>query len=114
MSTTTTPTQEEIDDLILSARFGELEEVKEFTDKFGWDALVAARDERGNSVLHMVCGNGHLGEFPVGGIGGGVSGVGAWSRDRYFASTVDDVLSLRQVCGQRGSHTGQFERRLPV
>jgi len=59
------PTQEEIEDLILSARFGELEEVTAFADKFGWDAVSDAKDERGNTVLHMACGNGHLGELYV-------------------------------------------------
>jgi ankyrin repeat protein len=57
------PTQEDNEDLILSARFGELEEVTAFADKFGWDAVAAAKDERGNTALHMACGNGHLGKF---------------------------------------------------
>ena len=57
------PTQEQVDELILSCRFGELDEVKEFTDEFGWESVNAARDDRGNTVLHMVCGNGHLGTY---------------------------------------------------
>lgn len=57
------PTADQIEDIILSCRFGELDEVKEFVDTFGAQALVDARDERGNSVLHMCCGNGHLGEL---------------------------------------------------
>jgi ankyrin repeat protein len=57
-----TPTQEELDDILLSARFGEVDEIKAFGEQYGWDALAGARDERGNSALHMACGNGHLGE----------------------------------------------------
>ncbi|RSH78377.1 uncharacterized protein EHS24_002102 [Apiotrichum porosum] len=55
-----TPTQEELDDILLSARFGEVDEIKAFGEQYGWDALAGARDERGNSTLHMACGNGHL------------------------------------------------------
>ncbi len=56
------PTQEQIDELILSCRYGELDEVKQFTDEFGWDPVNQARDDRGNTVLHMICGNGHIGK----------------------------------------------------
>ena len=57
----TKPTAEEIEDVLLSCRYGELEEVKAFAEQYGWDALSTARDDRGNSVLHMCCGNGHVG-----------------------------------------------------
>jgi hypothetical protein len=47
MSTTTnSPTPEEI----------------EFVEKFGDEPLKSARDDRGNNVIHMCCGNGHTGE----------------------------------------------------
>lgn len=55
------PTEEEIEDVILSARFGDLDDLKTFVDTFGKEVLAEARDERGNTVLHMCCGNGHLG-----------------------------------------------------
>lgn len=55
------PTEEQIEDAILSARFGDLDDLRAFVDTFGKEALAEARDERGNTVLHMCCGNGHLG-----------------------------------------------------
>jgi ankyrin repeat protein len=58
---TTTPTQEEVEDFLLSCRYGELEEVTAFVEKFGAEAVVDARDDRGNSAVHMCCGNGHVG-----------------------------------------------------
>lgn len=63
MSTTTAaPSQEEIDELLLSCRYGDLEDVQAFVEKFGDEALVQAKDDRGNNVVHMCCGNGHVGE----------------------------------------------------
>jgi hypothetical protein len=56
------PTPDELEDLVLSARFGDLEDVQAFADAHGWEAAAAARDDRGNSALHMACGNGHVGE----------------------------------------------------
>jgi hypothetical protein len=55
------PTTEELDDVLLSARFGEADNIKTFGETYGWEVLAGARDERGNSALHMACGNGHLG-----------------------------------------------------
>jgi len=55
------PTPEDTEDLLLIARYGELDELKSFIEKFGTKPLIDARDEDGNTVLHMVCGNGHLG-----------------------------------------------------
>ena len=57
-----TPTDDEKEDILLSARYGELEDVQQFLDLFGPEALAGIRDENGNTVLHMVCGNGHTGE----------------------------------------------------
>ncbi|EIW71462.1 hypothetical protein TREMEDRAFT_23547, partial [Tremella mesenterica DSM 1558] len=54
------PTEEEEEEFLLSCRYGELDEVKNYVDKFGWETVVLARDERGNTCLHMICGNGHL------------------------------------------------------
>ena len=55
------PTPEDTEELLLIARYGELDELKSFIEKFGTKPLTDARDEDGNTVLHMVCGNGHLG-----------------------------------------------------
>lgn len=55
------PTAEQIEDVLLSCRYGELDEVKAFVEEFGWDPISSARDDRGNTVLHMCCGNGHVG-----------------------------------------------------
>ena len=55
------PTPEDIEELLLIARYGELDELKSFVGKFGSKHLIDARDEDGNTILHMVCGNGHLG-----------------------------------------------------
>jgi ankyrin repeat protein len=55
------PTPEDMEELLLIARYGELDELKSFIEKFGTKPLIDARDEDGNTILHMVCGNGHLG-----------------------------------------------------
>ena len=57
------PTGEDVEEFLLSCRYGELEEVQVFAELYGWPAVISARDERGNTALHMVCGNGHLGEL---------------------------------------------------
>lgn len=59
------PTEEESQEFLLSCRYGELDEVKEFVEKFGAEVVSDIRDDRGNSALHMICGNGHLGGFSV-------------------------------------------------
>lgn len=58
------PTQDELEDIILSARYGELEEIQEFVKKFGIAPLAESRDDRGNGCLHMAAANGHKG-MPV-------------------------------------------------
>ena len=58
----TTPTQEQVEDFLLSCRYGELKEAQAFVEKFGEVAVESARDDRGNSAVHMCCGNGHVGE----------------------------------------------------
>jgi len=60
----TKPTAEDVEEFVLSCRYGELEEVQQFSDKFGWDAVVDAKDDRGNTGLHMCCANGHVGKSP--------------------------------------------------
>ncbi|KIM31322.1 hypothetical protein M408DRAFT_327570, partial [Serendipita vermifera MAFF 305830] len=54
------PTHDELEDLMLSCRYGDLEDVQAFVQRFGWDPVAEVRDESGNTVLHMICGNGHL------------------------------------------------------
>lgn len=65
MSTITIiPTTEEIYELMQCARYGDetdLDDIKEFVNKFGINWLADARDDRGNTCLHMAGGNGHLG-----------------------------------------------------
>lgn len=58
----TTPTDDDKDELLLSCRYGDLEDVQQFVHNFGSDWLSEVRDEHGNTVLHMICGNGHTGE----------------------------------------------------
>ena len=55
------PAAEEEEDVILACRYGDDEDVKNFVSHFGAHALIAAKDERGNTVLHMLCANGHDG-----------------------------------------------------
>ncbi|KAI0685584.1 cytoplasmic protein [Cytidiella melzeri] len=53
------PTDEEIEDVLLSCRYGDIDDIEQFVAKYGSDSLNDIRDDRGNSVLHMVCANGH-------------------------------------------------------
>ena len=59
------PSDEEKDELLLSCRYGDLEDVQEFVNKFGPGCLEDLRDDNGNTILHMICGNGHSGESPI-------------------------------------------------
>ncbi|KAI9453606.1 ankyrin [Lactarius psammicola] len=54
-----TPSLEDIEDLILSCRYGDLDDLKSFMERFGTDSVGNARDENGNTVLHMASANGH-------------------------------------------------------
>ncbi|KAL0577542.1 ankyrin repeat-containing protein [Marasmius crinis-equi] len=54
-----TPTDEEKVDLLLSCRYGDLEDVQVYVQKFGKDAISSVRDENANTMLHMICANGH-------------------------------------------------------
>ncbi|KAJ3554304.1 hypothetical protein NM688_g3179 [Phlebia brevispora] len=55
----TAPTEDDRDGLLLACRYGDLDDIKQFVDRFGPDPLNEIRDESGNTVLHMVCANGH-------------------------------------------------------
>ncbi|KAF9443993.1 ankyrin [Macrolepiota fuliginosa MF-IS2] len=53
------PTSDEKDELLLSCRYGDLEDIHQFVQQFGQDAVAELRDENGNTALHMAAGNGH-------------------------------------------------------
>ncbi|KAJ7252403.1 cytoplasmic protein [Mycena haematopus] len=53
------PTTDEQDEFLLSCRYGDLDDVKQFIDQFGAAAAAEIRDDNGNTALHMLCGNGH-------------------------------------------------------
>ena len=59
------PSQDQIEDIVFSARYGELEEVQDFVKSFGIRALADARNDRGNGCLHMAAANGHDGQSVV-------------------------------------------------
>ncbi|KZV65747.1 ankyrin [Peniophora sp. CONT] len=54
-----TPSDEELEDVVYAARYGDLDDVRAFIDSFGASALATAHDESGNTVLHMAAANGH-------------------------------------------------------
>ena len=56
------PSYEDIEELLLSCRYGDLEDLKSFVQRFGTNSVGEARDENGNTVLHMASANGHIGE----------------------------------------------------
>jgi ankyrin repeat protein len=56
------PTDDDRQELLLSCRYGDLEDVKQFVSNFGAAAVADTRDENGNTVLHMASANGHLGK----------------------------------------------------
>lgn len=63
MSTLLAPSEEDKEELLLSCRYGDLDDVQEFIKKFGSESLSDLRDANGNTILHMVSGNGHIGEI---------------------------------------------------
>ncbi|KAJ3929928.1 MAG: hypothetical protein NXY57DRAFT_1014535 [Lentinula lateritia] len=50
---------EDKDEILLSCRYGELEDVQGYVEKFGAESLAQIRDDNGNTILHMISGNGH-------------------------------------------------------
>ncbi|KAF9047514.1 ankyrin repeat-containing domain protein [Panaeolus papilionaceus] len=54
------PTDDEKDEIFLACRYGDIDDVKEFISKYNTQLLADLRDENKNSVLHMICANGHL------------------------------------------------------
>ncbi|TIA97750.1 hypothetical protein E3P89_03698 [Wallemia ichthyophaga] len=69
MTTTRQLDQEEV---ILAGRLNEVDQVVEAIDEFGIHALLTARDDRSNSILHMLSANNHLELLKrvIGGCGG--------------------------------------------
>lgn len=57
------PSPDDIEELLLDCRYGDLGCVQDFVDKYGPEALAKACDGRGNTVLHMCAANGHAGAF---------------------------------------------------
>jgi hypothetical protein len=57
----TAPTPDDLDDLLLACRYGDLADVESFAARFGPTALTSARDEGGNCLAHMAAANGHTG-----------------------------------------------------
>lgn len=55
------PTTDDLVEVLISCRYGDLEDIEQFVGKYGPDALATARDDAGNTILHMVAGNGHTG-----------------------------------------------------
>ena len=56
-------TDDDRDDFLLAGRYGDFEDVQSFVAQHGATAIVDIRDENENTILHMVCANGHLGEY---------------------------------------------------
>ena len=55
------PSPEDTEDFLLSCRYGDLDDVKSFIDRFGTIPVGDARDDNGNNVLHLASANGHIG-----------------------------------------------------
>jgi len=49
------------EDILLSCRYGDIQDVQAFIKDFGTASLAEIRDESGNSILHMISANGHIG-----------------------------------------------------
>ncbi|GAA99344.1 hypothetical protein E5Q_06039 [Mixia osmundae IAM 14324] len=50
----------EVEDIILAARYGDLDDLKAFVEAYGPEALISAQDDNGNLALHMASANGHV------------------------------------------------------
>lgn len=65
MSSQPKPSSDELEDVLLSCRYGELPELQTFIETFGVGIFVeGVKDERGTTGLHYICGNGHQGAHP--------------------------------------------------
>lgn len=109
-------TTEDQEELLLSCRYGELDEVQQFADKFGATSLGDVKDDNGNNVLHMVCANGHEGM-------GSPECIGQTTLNPQRRSDVLDYLlsvvspSLLSASNQAGStplHWATLNSHLPI
>ena len=57
------PSDEDREELLLSCRYDDLEDIQQFVEKFGSESLNEARDESNNTARHMVSANGRIGMF---------------------------------------------------
>jgi ankyrin repeat protein len=58
-----TPSLDDTEDLLLSCRYGDIDDFRSFLERFGTAPISHARDENENTVLHMAAANGHVGQF---------------------------------------------------
>lgn len=56
-------TTEEQEEFLLSCRYGDLDDVKAFVDKYGSQDLLSISDDNESTCLHMAAGNGHDGMY---------------------------------------------------
>ncbi|RDX43397.1 cytoplasmic protein [Lentinus brumalis] len=92
-----TPTQEDLEELLLSCRYGDVEDIQQFVEKFGPDALATARDDNGNTILHMVAGNGHTEAL-----------------DYLLPQVPSSLISVRNNAGSTPLHWAALNSHLPV
>lgn len=52
---------EDREDLLLACRYGDLEDVEAFVKQHGQASLSGIADDNGNTIIHMVAANGHIG-----------------------------------------------------
>ncbi|KAI5116040.1 hypothetical protein M0805_004978 [Coniferiporia weirii] len=101
------PTVEEQEDVLLACRYGDLDDVRQFVETYGIDALAAVRDDNGNTVLHMTCGNGHedvLAYILNAGIPGALLGEanGAGSTALHWAAVNEQLGTVRALVEHPG------------
>ena len=58
--------EDEKEELLLSCRYGDLDDIQAFSTSYGASSLADIRDHNKNTVLHMVSANGHLGMVHLG------------------------------------------------
>lgn len=62
MNHPTSPSLDDVEELLLACRYGDIKDATSFLEHFGTAPIGDARDENGNTVLHMASANGHVGE----------------------------------------------------
>ena len=53
-------TDDDYEDIFIACRYGDIEDIRQFITDFGSEPLSTLRDRNGNTILHMICGNGHV------------------------------------------------------